>query len=323
MNNSEKMIDTKLKELLDELQNVPARDAGKAELGKTQFLHQAASIRAGLASNPLRRAIQSARSLLSPTRARFSLRQASMAVIIAAVVLLGGGSITAYAAQKSLPGDSLYTIKLFIEDAFIAFSLSDSHDLELHLEYASRRFEEITTLLGSGRSQEIESTASRLAYHLESAEENLSALEAANLEIGDNKVQQMARLLSAFDALFGTLDEDDEKEEMENNSEEEIEDAPISDDDDTEEGDPQSSDDEEHSEEPDEGEDSSEGDDGESGSEEGTDEEEGEDHSGEGNEHDAGEEDGCDQPDEHGGGDDEEDEQDEEDSSDHDEEDTC
>lgn len=322
MNNSEKKIDTKLKELLDELQKVPAREAGKAELGKAQFLHQAASIRAGLASNPLRRAIQSARSLLSPTRARFSLRQASIAVIIAAVVLLGGGSITAYAAQKSLPGDSLYTIKLSIEDAFIAFSLSDSHDLELHLEYASRRFEEITTLLGSGRSQEIESTASRLAYHLESAEENLSALEAANLEIGDDKVQQMARLLSAFDALFGTLDEDDEKEEGENNSEEEIEDTPISDDDDNE-GDSQPSDDEEHSEEPDEGEDSSEGDDGESGSEEGTDEEEGEDHSGEGNEHDAGEEDGCDQPDEHGGGDDEEDEQDEEDSSDHDEEDTC
>jgi len=71
-------------------------------------------------------------------------RVAIILVIVVALSALGG---TVYATQDSLPGDTLYSVKLGVEEATIMFGGDDVARAERALNFAHKRVREILTLI--------------------------------------------------------------------------------------------------------------------------------------------------------------------------------
>ena len=70
-------------------------------------------------------------------------RIAIVLVIVVALSALGG---TVYAAQDSLPGDTLYSVKLSVEEATMMLSGDDAARAERALNFAYKRVREMMTL---------------------------------------------------------------------------------------------------------------------------------------------------------------------------------
>jgi hypothetical protein len=70
-------------------------------------------------------------------------RIAIVLVIVVALSSLGG---TVYAAQDSLPGDTLYSVKLGVEEATMMLSGDDTARAERALNFAHKRVREMMTL---------------------------------------------------------------------------------------------------------------------------------------------------------------------------------
>jgi hypothetical protein len=73
------------------------------------------------------------------------------AVVTCLVFVVGiGGCLTAVSASfNSLPGDTLYTIKLATEKVQLALAQDDAMKINLHTEFAARRIDEMKTIVQS------------------------------------------------------------------------------------------------------------------------------------------------------------------------------
>lgn len=94
-----------------------------------------------------------------------------MYVTIASIVLIlslmfGGTGATVLAAQGSLPNQSLYQVKTFSEDLALRFSQRDSQRLQMELEYASRRVNEMVVMAEMG-VEPPDAVLMRLENHLD------------------------------------------------------------------------------------------------------------------------------------------------------------
>nr|MBC7245598.1 hypothetical protein [Chloroflexota bacterium] len=70
---------------------------------------------------------------------------------LAVILVLAIGSGVANAAANSLPGSSLYPLKLVIEDARLVFAFSHPTRTQLYLHFASERTKEMAHLAAAGR----------------------------------------------------------------------------------------------------------------------------------------------------------------------------
>jgi hypothetical protein len=71
-------------------------------------------------------------------------------------VFIVGGSGIAYAADGSLPGDPLYTVKLGMEELRLALSWSETDDMALLGAFANERLHEMEQLLKLDRLMEVD-----------------------------------------------------------------------------------------------------------------------------------------------------------------------
>jgi hypothetical protein len=96
---------------------------------------------------------------------RFSM---SMAGVILAIVLavFGAGAGTAYASQASLPGDTLYPIKLATEQAGMILVGDDVARAERALSFANKRVREMEALAAKGRPQDLDLAVEEYGYAL-------------------------------------------------------------------------------------------------------------------------------------------------------------
>ena len=128
---------------------------------------------------------------------------ASFLLVLA--LMFGGSSAAVFAAQDSLPNQSLYQLKTLSEDMALRSTLRNTHRLQMELDYADRRVSEMIHL--RERQQEIpESTYLRLQNHLDQA-----LRVAANSEEGEmvrvlNQVRERLQLQSRL--LASELDHD-------------------------------------------------------------------------------------------------------------------
>ena len=88
----------------------------------------------------------------TPYKRRFNM-VAIIIVIVLAVSAIGGG--TAYASQGSLPGDTLYPVKLATEQVRLVLTISDTAKAELYVTFASSRVEEMVTLAERGKPEKV------------------------------------------------------------------------------------------------------------------------------------------------------------------------
>ena len=150
-------IDPRLLDELTAIRTVPERNPAAAQSGRQAFLRQAQEMAAaGVSPAPRERHngwISKIRSVLFAKRKEKTLMFNALASLILIISLvLGGGGVTAAAAQGSLPDDPLYQVKLWGEDIRLWLAVDPQDKIDLLMTYTNRRAEEIQSMVQAGNT---------------------------------------------------------------------------------------------------------------------------------------------------------------------------
>lgn len=164
-----------------------------------QLKNEATRIRMSDAERSLMRSELEAAMRYAPVRARGQGRRSRglfpkvLAIGISSALVLGGS--VAYAAEGALPGDSLYTVKLGVNERVLgATAVSVEAKIAWHEKKAERRIQELATLTYDAR------LTPDIAQELEARIEE-SAQEGEALVVEDTEKARAARSLARFAAV--------------------------------------------------------------------------------------------------------------------------
>jgi hypothetical protein len=182
--------DSQVIALLDELKPVPARNPQIAARARARFLAEAVSVR-----DKRRLSIWT----IFQQKEKFSMK-----LILSTFLILGllfGGSATVSAAQDALPNEPLYQIKLVSEDVHLLLISDPAAQVELLMQQAQTRTEEMAALASRGNTPPAELT-------IQAQERIQRALQlAANLDNASQTValQQIRTRLQTQEQLMTQL----------------------------------------------------------------------------------------------------------------------
>lgn len=111
------------------------------------------------------------------------------ALVLLMFLLVGGSGGAARAAQKALPGEPLYGVKIMMEKAALALAVEEGEKAELHIRYAQRRLAEIQALIEEDRQQYIPVAVTQYEEHINLAIRHMIAVRRQD--------QGMANMLAA------------------------------------------------------------------------------------------------------------------------------
>ncbi len=213
-NENEQSLDPYLSEKLDLLRETPPRDPQAAARGRERFL---AELDAIPELNPIpaapgimgwfrrKKGIREDNIMTRPQRFAFS---AILAVIVIAVLLIGGAGATAYAAKGSLPGDTLFPVKTGLEQTQVRLSRNAYEQAQLQLRFAERRLEEIAELIKSGRFEDVKIASTEFEYYVQQALQSLQVVMTGDPARASQLTEQIsASMLAYVDVLKGVLGE--------------------------------------------------------------------------------------------------------------------
>jgi hypothetical protein len=141
------------KRILSPLQTTAILDPQVVAEEKASYLLLAENLRQGINLGPSKKDIQHEQATLTVFRRKHTLPlMRSLAAVLIAIIILFGTSLTVYAAQDSLPGESLYPLKVISEDIQLSLTRSTKAKLEITLDHTNRRVDEITSLLAIGKT---------------------------------------------------------------------------------------------------------------------------------------------------------------------------
>lgn len=177
-------IETKLRERLNEIKEVPPRNPQAAVRGRARFLTQAVAAR---------EARQRSSWLPIFNTRRFAWNMAVTLFVIAGLLV---GGTTVKAAQDDLPGEPLYAVKTFSEDVSLQFDRSPETKVDRLMQLAEIRTQEMARLIEAGQTPP-EQVSLRLAQHLQQALQLCSSMDDATLNQKlpqlHNQLQQQER----------------------------------------------------------------------------------------------------------------------------------
>jgi hypothetical protein len=122
-------------------------------------------------------------------------RWATVAVAVVLVFLVAGSG-TAAASSNSLPGDTLYSVKLATEHVQLFFTFSDAGKAKLYAKFAERRADEMARVADQFNPERIESLSDRLGSSLEKVKELAASIMRQEPDDGaqvDELRQQLQR----------------------------------------------------------------------------------------------------------------------------------
>jgi hypothetical protein len=201
----EQPVDPQLDELLDLIRPTPPMDPEMAARGQAKFMAEIDALFGPLPSSTFSRLTGWISTLYQP-KGKFVMATSkqkfifgTLAVLIAMFVLIfGGASATAYAAQSSLPGDALYPVKTSLEQTQVRLSSNAADQAELQLEFAQRRLQEIAALIDDGRFTNIETATSEFEYHLQQAIDALEFVAVGDPARAEDLAVKIASALSSY-----------------------------------------------------------------------------------------------------------------------------
>lgn len=136
------------------------------------------------------------------------------------ILLFGGWMTTVQAASSSLPGDTLYGLKLVTERAQLVISSAERRAV-LHTEFAQRRLNEATVLQSRGSSELVPEAMEAFREQLHEAQEGLQQLkEEGNTETIaiasaiDQKVDDLNDSLTTLEGAQDTVGDVDESKQV-------------------------------------------------------------------------------------------------------------
>lgn len=132
-------------------------------------------------------------SIMNDGLAKTIVRPALVGVLALGVVL-GGWAATVSASFGSLPGDTLYSVKLITEKAQVSFASAEDKP-SLHVEFAGRRIEEVAKIAEKdsiiNKEERTKQAVKSLNKQLSAVKETLTDLESKDA----NKAIEVARLV--------------------------------------------------------------------------------------------------------------------------------
>jgi Domain of unknown function (DUF5667) len=193
-------MDPKLNNVLDDLRSVPPRNLEAAAHGKATFLKQAAIIRSTVSRKQEARHNNWINTNIPvfPRKERSLMFNTILAIVLAVTVFFGGTGITAYAAQDSLPDQTLYPVKTWSEDTILSLTGSPLARLNHVLNFSDRRTAEIAGLLSAGNPIP-EKVVARLQNELEQALELAAGMDDPQM------VQQLEQIRMRAETQLQTM----------------------------------------------------------------------------------------------------------------------
>ena len=124
--------------------------------------------------------------------------------IVTTILSLISGTGAVYASNDALPGDTLYPVKMWVENIQLAIVPEDV-DTDLHMRFAEHRVEEAVELILEGRFEDLDKAADGYQKRTELLTQTMVRLqvedpeEAVKLRLElKEKLQEQARMMEAF-----------------------------------------------------------------------------------------------------------------------------
>jgi len=155
----DKEMDPRLAREFESLRSQPQRDPQKAALGRANFLAQAqqyadslppVSKRTNQRHNRWMYVLQS--FFVAQRKERSPMFSTLSTILLIVTLVLGGSGITVAAAQSSQPDEGLYPVKTWSEDARLGITANEQNRMQLAMQYADRRAEEMQNMLREGKA---------------------------------------------------------------------------------------------------------------------------------------------------------------------------
>lgn len=182
MTRADSELDEYGKRVLAPLRSIPPIDPQLAAEEKAKFLLQGENLRQDLL--PVSGGVYAERDhrRLNALRGKQSLPlYKALVVTILVLLILAGSSFTVYAAQSSLPGEPLYTIKSWSEEFRLSMTFSTKAKLNLTLDYTNRRVDEISRIVAGGKAVN-DQTSERFQTELDTALQLAAQLDDTQMQ---------------------------------------------------------------------------------------------------------------------------------------------
>jgi hypothetical protein len=140
----EPVIDPELEKFFQSVHTVPGRRPGREMEGKKAFLHEARTLEAAVSKAADSRLNQ--RTYIG--KERIPMWKIAGALMIAVSTLFGGAVVAG--AQEAMPEDGLYPVKTWSEEVRLLVEGDPLSKMDLALEFADRRAEEIVHQIDAG-----------------------------------------------------------------------------------------------------------------------------------------------------------------------------
>jgi hypothetical protein len=111
---------------------------------------------------------------------------------------------TAHVAGDSLPGDAFFMLKTELENVHIRFADSPDVRARLHLQYASRRVIEFSSLLAQGRYADLTLASSEFARNIQQASSVTKDLAQSDPARGAVLYREILVVLRTYTALLSS-----------------------------------------------------------------------------------------------------------------------
>lgn len=190
---------------LEKLQPTPPRQQQAADSGRSAFLKSAESLGSPVSISILERL----NMWLQMLQIKVLVYRTLTTLLITLFFIFIGGSVTVYAAQDAFPGDRIYGVKVWAEDARLWLTVSPKRDLDLHLEFIRDRLDEMRIMVKKKQIEELDRVTLNFFEHLRNAKCLVSALQ--NQSIYRSKLEALEQEYYDLFALqeFETEVEDD------------------------------------------------------------------------------------------------------------------
>jgi hypothetical protein len=144
-------VDPRLKKAFEEFKAVEPRNEKAARKTRSQYLAQIENVRDAVSDMGEPRLKNWKEILFFRRKENFSMAATITSIILLVTLILGGTGGTVFASQSSLPGDTLYPLKIATENMQEALTSNADAEMELQLQFANRRIEEIIAINNEGK----------------------------------------------------------------------------------------------------------------------------------------------------------------------------
>ncbi len=205
-------LDPRLLHALESLRPVPRRDSFAAARAKANFLAELQGLfepdsppQAGFLTNPARWLESLKKPLVSFNPLPRTALSFFAILLILVILLFGWASVTARAAEMSLPGDTLYTFKTGIENVQVALAGDLDKQAGLYLQFASHRLQELEQLVENGRYEKAVELSAKFRFNIQKALDITNSLAKVNPARAAQRRLEIDAQLALFTAQLDQL----------------------------------------------------------------------------------------------------------------------